>query len=178
MDEGYQHVHIGQSFEAYIGALHEDGNPSTVHASLNEIFIPYVLPTLELLRAKASAQSTRVLPTNGPSLSIPKPQIFGNSTRYSPNTPTPPTAAPEGALQQLNQSLDRAKLLHKLSWDEQNAAETVSSAPQWRYVAHFQCKNGSRVVVGQATDSRKKVAKNAAAHDAYLMLRKMHELSG
>lgn len=173
----YQRHYVGSSFEAYVGALHEDGVPSAVYIWLDELFTPYILPTLQLLHPESlPALTSQTVSIGDAPIAPPPATCFGTPTQ-SPTTAVTPVAAPEGSLQQLNQALEQAHLSFKLMWDEKNVAQYPPSTPQWQLTAHFQCENGTQVIVGQATDNKKKSAKNAAAHNAYHTLRQMGELS-
>jgi dsRNA-specific ribonuclease len=167
---------LALSFEAYIGAIHKDGNSSAAHAWLDKIFTPYILPTLQLLRTKDSSPRASGTTTNAVN-NIPTPPADTHVRLRQDQAPRRVVAGPEGSLQHLNQALGRAKLSNKLEWYERNAAPTLSDAPQWEFTAHFQRNDGTVITVGQARHHTKKEAKNAAAHNAYLKLRQMRQLN-
>lgn len=163
--------------EQYIGALHEYGNPQEVCAWLEGLFTPYITT---LLRDHATMLASPIPTANHP-ISHPiapsgptlRADPVGSAVISASSAPVP-----ANALMHLNQTLDRNHASEKFIWEEDDLTALAghSGAPQWRFRAIFDCKDGKKRIVATAIDARKKVAKNAAAHEAYQQLRKMGEL--
>lgn len=163
----------------FLGALHELGNREAVHIWLEGLLQPYILVVLRNPITTMLTPPTSPTPFPAPSATIAVASTLSTPLAdHDKSNSIPASAAPSNALMHLNQALQRDQAETKLAWDEINTSTLPgqSHAPQWRYMAIFLCKNGEKRVVGTATDARKKVAKNAAAHEAYHNLRKMGEL--